>query len=95
MVNEHGGHQAAGAGQREPLDHGGSVSPSLFRGSARNGNNNACAARSEISGTLCRAWGDKLRATGKPAKQTLVACMRKLLVILNAILRDREPWKTA
>jgi transposase len=38
---------------------------------------------------------DKLRATGKPAKQTLVACMRKLLVILNAILRDRKPWKTA
>jgi hypothetical protein len=25
----------------------------------------------------------------------LVACMRKLLVILDAILRDRKPWKTA
>jgi transposase len=34
---------------------------------------------------------DKLRATGKPAKQTLVACVRKLLVILNAILRERKP----
>jgi len=37
----------------------------------------------------------KLRAAGKPAKQALVVCMRKLIVILNAILRDRKPWKTA
>jgi transposase len=38
---------------------------------------------------------NKLRAAGKPAKQALVACMRKLLVILNAILRDQKPWKIA
>lgn len=37
----------------------------------------------------------KLRHAGKPAKQALVACMRKLLVILNAILRDRKPWQPA
>ena len=37
----------------------------------------------------------KLRAAGKTAKQALVACMRKLLVILNAILRDRKPWLLA
>jgi transposase len=37
----------------------------------------------------------KLRAAGKTAKQALTACMRKLLVILNAILRDREPWQNA
>ena len=34
----------------------------------------------------------KLRASGKAAKQALTACIRKLLVILNAILRDRTPW---
>jgi transposase len=34
----------------------------------------------------------KLRASGKAAKQALTACIRKLLVILNAILRDRKPW---
>jgi transposase len=34
----------------------------------------------------------KLRAAGKAAKQPLTACIRKLLVILNAILRDRKPW---
>jgi transposase len=38
---------------------------------------------------------NKLRAAGKTGKQALVACMRKLLVILNAILRDRKPWQTA
>ncbi|HEV2303289.1 MAG TPA: IS110 family transposase, partial [Stellaceae bacterium] len=37
----------------------------------------------------------KLRAAGKTAKQALTACMRKLLVILNAILRDRKPWQPA
>ena len=37
----------------------------------------------------------RLRAAGKPAKVAIVACMRKLLTILNAILRDKKPWKTA
>jgi transposase len=37
----------------------------------------------------------KLRNAGKTGKQALVACMRKLLVILNAILRDRKPWQPA
>jgi transposase len=37
----------------------------------------------------------RLRAAGKPAKVALVACMRKLLLILNAILRDRRPWHHA
>jgi adenylate cyclase len=39
--------------------------------------------------------GAKLRAAGKTGKQALVACMRKLVVILNAILRDRKPWQPA
>ena len=37
----------------------------------------------------------RLRATGKPAKVAIVACMRKLVTILNAILRDRKPWADA
>jgi transposase len=32
---------------------------------------------------------------GKPAKVALVACMRKLLTMANAILRDGLPWSTA
>lgn len=37
----------------------------------------------------------RLRYAGKPAKVAIVACMRKLLTILNAILRDQKPWQTA
>lgn len=35
---------------------------------------------------------DRLRAAGKPPKVALVACMRKLIIILNAIVRDGRPW---
>jgi transposase len=34
----------------------------------------------------------RLRAAGKPAKVALVACMRKLLTILNAIASSQRPW---
>ena len=37
----------------------------------------------------------RLRAAGKPAKVAIVACMRKLVTILNAILRDRKPRANA
>jgi transposase len=39
-----------------------------------------------------RAFHARLIAAGKLRKVALVACMRKLLTILNAILRDRTPW---
>jgi transposase len=39
-----------------------------------------------------KAMGDRLAAAGKPPKVVLVACMRKLLIILNAILRTGIPW---
>jgi transposase len=35
----------------------------------------------------------RLRAAGKPPKVAIVACMRKLLIILNAIARSGESWK--
>ncbi|MDA8449519.1 IS110 family transposase, partial [Acidovorax sp. GBBC 3332] len=35
----------------------------------------------------------KLLAAGKAKKVALVACMHKLLVILNAIARTRSPWR--
>ncbi len=37
----------------------------------------------------------RLRAAGKKPKVALTACMRKLLVMLNAIARDQKPWQTA
>jgi transposase len=36
---------------------------------------------------------ERLVAAGKAKKVALVACMRKLLGILNAVVRDRTPWK--
>jgi transposase len=39
-----------------------------------------------------RSHYEKLRQAGKPFKVAMVACMRKLLTILNAMLRDRKPW---
>jgi transposase len=35
---------------------------------------------------------DRLLHSGKPKKVALVACMHKLLLILNAMMRDRTPW---
>lgn len=35
----------------------------------------------------------RLVAAGKPKKVALVACMRKLLITLNAIVRDQTPWR--
>ncbi len=41
------------------------------------------------------AFADRLRAAGKAPKVVLVACMHKLLTILNAMVRHGEPWRTA
>jgi transposase len=37
----------------------------------------------------------RLRQAGKPAKVALTACMRKLVVTLNAMLRTNTAWKSA
>jgi len=39
-----------------------------------------------------RAFYDRLLASGKSKKLALVACMRKLIVLLNAIIRTGTPW---
>lgn len=41
---------------------------------------------------VIRAFYQRLRLAGKPAKVALTACMRKLLVILNAMLKNRTIW---
>lgn len=40
-----------------------------------------------------RAFYQRLVDAGKPKKVALVACMRKLVTILNAMLRDRTAWQ--
>jgi transposase len=37
----------------------------------------------------------RLTAAGRPKKVALIAAMRKLLTMLNAILRDQRPWQPA
>jgi transposase len=41
---------------------------------------------------VIRARYQRLLAAGKPKKVALVACMRTLLVILNAMLKHHTPW---
>ena len=42
---------------------------------------------------VIRDFYQRLLAAGKPKKVALVACMRKLLVILNSMLKQRSPWR--
>jgi transposase len=51
----------------------------------------ACVASLRCNPTI-KAFYDRLRATKKPVKVALVACMRKLLTILNSMVRDRTKW---
>lgn len=41
-----------------------------------------------------KGFYERLLARGKPKMVALVACMRKLLTILNAILKHRTPWRS-
>lgn len=41
---------------------------------------------------VIRAFAQRLEADGKPFKVIITACMRKLLVILNTMLKTNTPW---
>jgi transposase len=43
---------------------------------------------------VIRAFHHRLLAAGKLPKVALVACMRKLLTILNAMVASKLPWRT-
>jgi transposase len=47
----------------------------------------ACRCNPEL-----RAFHDRLAAAGKKAKIVIVAVMRKIITILNAMLRDNASW---
>lgn len=44
---------------------------------------------------LLAAFHQRLIAAGKPKMVAIIAVARKLLTILNAILRDKKPWQNA
>lgn len=51
------------------------------------------AARSAIRhNPVIKAFYERLSAQGKPHKVAIVACMRKMLTILNAMARTQTPW---
>ena len=41
---------------------------------------------------VIRAAAARLTAAGKPFKLMMTACMRKLLVILNAMVKNNQHW---
>jgi transposase len=42
---------------------------------------------------VLRRFYERLRTAGKAAKVALTACMRKLLTILNAMVKHQKPWQ--
>ena len=40
-----------------------------------------------------KAFRQRLIAAGKPKLVAIIAVARKLLTILNAVLRDKRPWR--
>lgn len=44
------------------------------------------------SNPALKTFADRLKQAGKPAKVIIVACMRKLLTMMNAILKNNTPW---
>lgn len=52
----------------------------------------AALVASRCNPTL-KAFRDRLVAAGKPKMVAIIATLRKLLTILNAILRDKKPWQ--
>ena len=44
---------------------------------------------------MIRTFYQRLLARGKLKKVALMACMRKLLVILNAMIRDNKSWQVS
>jgi transposase len=45
-----------------------------------------------VHNPVLKPFYQRLRTQGKPTKVAMVACMRKLLTITNAIVRDGVPW---
>lgn len=47
------------------------------------------------SNPVIQAFAKRLTAAGKPIRLVIAACARKIIVILNAMLRDQTQWKHA
>lgn len=45
--------------------------------------------------SVIKDFSDRLKAANKPSKVRLIACARKLLCILNTMIRTNTPWRSA
>ncbi len=72
----------------------------MFRGKRMIGGGRASVRNAIYMATLSaikhnpaiKKFHDRLISNGKSKMTAITACMRKLLIILNAILRDESPW---
>jgi transposase len=72
-----------------------------WRGKSRIGGGRASVRKALFMGAMVakrhnpvlKAFFERLVAAGKEKMVALIAVARKLLTILNAILRDRQPWR--
>ena len=84
------------------------VAPLANDSGSRTGKRRVWGGRSEVRAVVYMAtlsairfnpaikvFHNRLIAAGKPKKVAIVACMRKLLTILNAMLRDQALWDAA
>ena len=44
---------------------------------------------------IIKDFYERLLSRGKPKKLVITACVRKMLVILNAMVRDQKPWQVS
>ena len=51
-----------------------------------------CVGAATLNNPVLKAFYDRLIAKGKKPKVALVACMRKLIVILNTLIARRQKW---
>jgi transposase len=51
-----------------------------------------CVGAATLNNPVLKAYYDRLIARGKKPKVALVACMRKLIVILNTMIARRQKW---
>lgn len=91
--------------RRRPISKLVGVAPLANDSGVRMGRRSIWGGRSEVRAVLymatqsaiqhnpvIHAFHARLIAKGKPKKVAIVACMRKLLTILNAMVRDQVPW---
>jgi transposase len=71
----------------------------------RHGKRSIFGGRAEVRAVLYRAalaamrcntviqdFADRLKKVGKPPKVVIVACRRKLLIIMNSMIKNNSPW---